>query len=823
MRLRWKQWLRKRFAPSNPVKERVALGGFDEALALALAEQRKWPNDLGKLHRACQLLLHWGRSEECRAMIEAERHKFSDDDKLEWLLARSWAVDGHVQRAFDHWKGVLASREITPWHQVCLLEMLLEVSDVDGADQVWQEIHAQLTPDNAARLKVRILKAQGRREEALAFLKSTAVETQGIAGLYDAELRRQLGKGQVSNADLEVLEQDMKRAVQGEVQATLTHIATALRLQRKWACERLLSRMDANDKRKDLLVARAWLAMKSGDLDQARAIWRNDIFKHHFVPQIRTPQAGELMVLKDLPAVAPGGIQLFTVIRNERWRLPWFLSYYRRLGVDRFVFVDNGSTDGGDDYLLAQGSDVQVFRATVPYSRGQSGLVWLNALMASHGQQTWNLYLDVDEALVFPMIDELGLKGLVKYMDAQGAEALSGQMVDMFSDRPVTVPEDTTDFDFVQEYPLFDSNYEKTPSGICPYFIATGGVRNHFGWNENQTKVPLIRGGRGIQLLASSHIITPCILSNLTCGLLHFKLAGDCADAFRAEAVANNLVLESRFRHAAYAKFFDQRGPGFTDFTSDVTRRFTSWISLKQEGILNLPFDFYSFIERHHRELGPGLASYRANVSFSLEKNFVWYRVAKTGTRTMHAMFEGLDGYTYLEGRNSLEHWAQWRKMTQDPSIFSFTMVRNPFDRLVSGWKNKMKLNESKMGFFAQLGVHDEEIKREVSEDFDAFVRRLPGSRLLLNEHFAPQSSLLENLPENAFIGRFERYENDLQFIASRLGLELHPEDILKKNATENRTHYSHYYTPELVELVTSLYREDLDRFGYTFEAEMSA
>lgn len=820
MMLRWKKWLSKRFSQGNPVAQRVALGRFDEALDVALEEHRKRPDDAGKLRQACHLLLRWGRTEECRALIEAERHKFPDDDQIEWFLVKSWVVDGHVQRAFEHWNGVMASREITTWHQMCLAEMLLEVSDVDGAEQVWQEIHAQLTPAIAARLKVRILNAQSRREEALAFLQSAAAEAKGVEDLYEAELRNQLGKGRVSDADLQALEQNMKCAVRGEVPATLTHLATALRLQRPCECERLLSRMNENDKRRELLVARAWFAMKSGDLDQARAIWQNDIFKHHFIPQIREPEDGELLVLKDLPPIAPGGIQLFTVIRNEMWRLPWFLSYYRKLGVDRFVFVDNGSTDGGVDFLLSQGSDVQVFQATVPYSRGQSGLVWLNALMASHGQQTWNLYVDVDEALVFPVMDDLGLKGLVKYMEVQGAEALSGQMVDMFSDRPVTVPEDTTDFDFVQQYPLFDSNYEKTPSGTCPYFITTGGVRNHFGWHENQTKVPLIRGGRGIKLLASSHLITPCHLSNLTCGLLHFKLAGDCAEAFRQEAVANNLVLESRFRHAAYAKFFDQRGPGFTDFTSDVTRKFTSWISLKQEGILNLPFDFHSFIKHHHRELGAGFDAYAANVSFSVAKKFVWYRVAKNGTRSMHAMFEPLDGYTYLEGADSVECWIQWRNMIQDPDVFSFTMVRNPFDRLVSGWKNKMRLNENKIGYFEQLGVDDEETRREVSQDFAAFVNRLPGSRLLMNDHFAPQSSLIENLPDSAFIGRFERYAEDLQFIASKLGMELGFEDIVKKNATKNREHYSDYYTPELVELVTSMYAEDLDRFGYTFEAD---
>lgn len=37
-------------------------------------------------------------------------------------------------------------------------------------------------------------------------------------------------------------------------------------------------------------------------------------------------------------------ILLFSTMRNERIRLPYFLSYYRRLGVDHFLIVDNGRT-----------------------------------------------------------------------------------------------------------------------------------------------------------------------------------------------------------------------------------------------------------------------------------------------------------------------------------------------------------------------------------------------------------------------------------------------------------------------------------------------
>ena len=39
-------------------------------------------------------------------------------------------------------------------------------------------------------------------------------------------------------------------------------------------------------------------------------------------------------------------IRLFAIMRNESLRLPYFLEYYKNLGVDRFFLIDNNSTDG---------------------------------------------------------------------------------------------------------------------------------------------------------------------------------------------------------------------------------------------------------------------------------------------------------------------------------------------------------------------------------------------------------------------------------------------------------------------------------------------
>ena len=44
--------------------------------------------------------------------------------------------------------------------------------------------------------------------------------------------------------------------------------------------------------------------------------------------------------------IKPADILLVCTFRNEQIRLPYFLKYYRDLGVAHFLFIDNGSEDG---------------------------------------------------------------------------------------------------------------------------------------------------------------------------------------------------------------------------------------------------------------------------------------------------------------------------------------------------------------------------------------------------------------------------------------------------------------------------------------------
>ena len=71
-------------------------------------------------------------------------------------------------------------------------------------------------------------------------------------------------------------------------------------------------------------------------------------------------------------------ILLFVTVRNEEERLPYFLDYYRRLGIDHFLFVDNASTDGTGELLRRQ-DDVSLWSSDQSYRLSRFGVDWLTA------------------------------------------------------------------------------------------------------------------------------------------------------------------------------------------------------------------------------------------------------------------------------------------------------------------------------------------------------------------------------------------------------------------------------------------------------------
>ncbi len=99
--------------------------------------------------------------------------------------------------------------------------------------------------------------------------------------------------------------------------------------------------------------------------------------------------------------------------------------------------------------------------------------------------------------------------------------------------------------------------------------------------------------------------------------------------------------------------------------------------------------------------------------------------------------------------------------------------------------------------------------------NFEKFVHFAAQTK---NHHWQPQ---ILYLPDNLdFLGKVENLDEDFSKLCLAIGER--PAHVRKMNTTE-RTEYSHYYTPQLIELVSEMYSEDIKLFGYKFDKHPSA
>lgn len=254
--------------------------------------------------------------------------------------------------------------------------------------------------------------------------------------------------------------------------------------------------------------------------------------------------------------LGPEEILCVSCVRNEALRLPHFIEYHRKLGVGRFFFIDNASTDGTLEILLGQ-DDVHVYSAAGSYAESRCGVHWVNEVLQTHAQGRWSLTADADELLVYPGCEDLGLELLVRRLDREGAGCLQAFILDMYSDRPIqeTVYECGTEF--LALCPFFDwNNYNELDARSLP---RRGGARHRLFWAGRNNpkpspfleKFPLVKWGPDVRYETSTHVVSGVKPAAITGALLHFKFfSGFYAQA--AEEAAREEHWDAAAQYQAY-------------------------------------------------------------------------------------------------------------------------------------------------------------------------------------------------------------------------------------------------------------------------------
>jgi hypothetical protein len=307
----------------------------------------------------------------------------------------------------------------------------------------------------------------------------------------------------------------------------------------------------------------------------------------------------QLRALQDrTDALSSDAIIAFTTLRNERVRLPYFLDYYRSLGVDQFLMVDNGSTDGSREYLLEQ-DDVSLWHTEASYRRSRFGADWLGWLQMRYGHGHWCLTVDTDEFLVYPFCDTRPLSALTDWMDASGLVALPTMLLDMYPKGPIAAQSYADGQDPFKMACWFDSgNYTIKKNPTYGNLFIQGGPRARTFFEDQPSaapalnKIPLVRWNRRYVYRTSTHNLLPRGLNfayetnggeSISGCLLHAKFIGSFLSRAAEEAKREEHYAGAR-EYKAYAAVA-QRDQ--LDLWNEKSERYLNWRQLEIFGLVS--------------------------------------------------------------------------------------------------------------------------------------------------------------------------------------------------------------------------------------------
>jgi len=157
--------------------------------------------------------------------------------------------------------------------------------------------------------------------------------------------------------------------------------------------------------------------------------------------------------------------------------------------------------------------------------------------------------------------------------------------------------------------------------------------------------------------------------------------------------------------------------------------------------------------------------------------------------------------------------WYQGVAPEQCSEYLTFSVVRNPWDRVVSAYHYLLRGGAIKrdLGLSEIVGKY---------AGFDDFVRMWMCKENIENHiHFIPQHRFIENqygVIDIDYIGRFETLQSDINEVSGRLKDFLSPV-VLEEINSSDRGDYRGYYSSEAKKIVEDLYSRDVSEFGYCF------
>jgi hypothetical protein len=243
-------------------------------------------------------------------------------------------------------------------------------------------------------------------------------------------------------------------------------------------------------------------------------------------------------------------------------------------------------------------------------------------------------------------------------------------------------------------------------------------------------------------------------------------------------------------------------------------------------------------VERHYPNASRDEIKSRLELAtfVNLDRRYLYYEVPKAGCTSIKTLIHKLeklpsidfappevrrDMYIHSRGQFGMPSLLdltneQQERVLTSPDFFRFSVVRNPYTRLVSAWKDKIWLCAPGFeAFYERLrGRVPERFEPKDLIKFSEFVDLIREENLSVsNPHWRLQNQYIFPAAMNfSKIGKLERLHETLAEFCARANYP----DFSQDNSNKmNSSLAAGEYNQELAEIVFNLYRSDFEIFSY--------
>lgn len=276
------------------------------------------------------------------------------------------------------------------------------------------------------------------------------------------------------------------------------------------------------------------------------------LFVKRLLPQTWRQKIRErLLAIKIAHIYGPRRVQLAAneavvacVLKNGDFYIEQFIEHYSRMGFRHIFFLDNGSTDRTIS-IAKKYKNVSIYLSYLPIDSHQTLFKKYLAEVSAEGG--WCLDVDIDEFFDYPFSHVMNLRGFLEYLNNNSYTAVITQLLDMFSDMPVSHLTNRQEENLKAIYHYYDISeivkrgYHASEIGAkygnknrisnVKTALIYGGIRKTlYGNNCLLTKHSLFRLGIGLELFPHAHFVNNARIADVSCVIHHYKMTSNALE-----------------------------------------------------------------------------------------------------------------------------------------------------------------------------------------------------------------------------------------------------------------------------------------------------